>query len=181
MSPRNFHTRGRAGSSRRKTAWTSGPFTSAPASITAAGNTIVLTSQQAIVDGLTIVRIRGSFSAWLEVVTAAGDGFGSIAFGMAIVSENAAGIGVTAVPSPLDDIVWNGWIVHQVIAPVIGFSTTESENTGPVSQVRFDFDSKAMRKWANTDVIIAALAVTNEVGTATLTFGMRSRVLVKLP
>jgi len=170
-----------AGSNRRLTDWNEGPFTTAVQSISAAGTQIALTNSQATVEGLTIVRIRGEFVAWLETVTTIGDGFANAAFGMCIVNENAAGIGVTAIPSPLDDVTWDGWLVHRFFGPVIGFSTTESENTGVVSQVRMEVDSKAMRKFKATDVLVFVIGVAQEVGTATLTWGTRHRLLLKLP
>ena len=131
-------------------------------------------------DGLTTVRIRGQMSVWLEVVTAVGDGFLEVGFGICNVSENAFGVGATAVPSPLDDIGWDGWMWHQLLSPVLGFSVTEGENTGPLSQVRFDIDSKAMRKLKASDVTIGVGQVSGEVGTATLQFIADTRILDKL-
>ena len=149
-------------------------------SITAPGAFAWSIASQAALDDLTIVRVRGNLSVWLEVVTAIGDGFSQVGFGICNVTENAAGIGVTAIPSPLADIAWDGWLWHQLITPMIGFSVTEGENTGPLSQVRFDIDSKAMRKTHNTDNIVGVAEIQGEIGTAILQFMADTRILDKL-
>ena len=170
-----------AGSSRRKTAWSLGPRQVGLPSMTAPGAQLWAGGSQALVDQLTLVRVRGSIAVWLEVVTAIGDGFLQVAHGICNVSENAFGIGVTAVPHPLTDIGWNGWLWHSLMSPVVGLSVTESENTGTLSQVRFELDSKAMRKIRESDVLIGVTEVGTEIGTATLQFVAETRVLDKLP
>jgi len=148
--------------------------------VTANGALLFAVNAQMLLNDLTIVRMRGEFSAWLEVVTSIGDGFSRMALGFAIVSENAAGIGVTAVPAPLTDVGWDGWFYHKQFGPIQGFSVTESDNTGPASQIRMEIDSKAMRKGHASDVIVGVLEVAGEVGAATLTFGCATRILSKL-
>ncbi len=137
-------------------------------------------NENLLTDGLTIVRIRAQIAFWLEVVTTIGDGFASAAFGMCVVNENAFGVGLTAIPDPIGDSGWDGWMVYQALAPIMGFSVTESENTGIISQFRMDIDSKAMRKFKESDVLVGVLSVDDEVGAATLTWGLQSRILVKL-
>ena len=128
-----------------------------------------------------MVRFRGSACFWLEVVTAIGDGFANVGLGFCKVSENAFGIGVTAVPQPLTDIGWDGWFYHKLLSPIVGLSVTEGDNTGPLSMVRVDIDSKAMRKFADTDLLIGVVQVAGEIGTATLQFLGQIRILDKLP
>ena len=135
---------------------------------------------QAVDAGLTIVRIHGELVMWLEAVGTIGDGFVRGAFGMCVVSENASGVGITAVPHPIDDNTWGGWIVHRSFGPLMGLSVTESDNTGPLSVIRTQIDSKSMRHFKETDVLIAALALTNEIGVATVSWGFQSRILLKL-
>ena len=167
-------------SSRRKSSWAGGPAQTSLPSITAAGAFLWATGSQATVAGLTMVRLRGNLCVWLEVVTAIGDGFHDVGFGICNVSENAFGVGVTAVPQPLTDIGWDGWLWHKLLSPVLGFSVTEGDNTGPLSQVRIEIDSKAMRKTKETDFLIGVAQVGNETGTATLQFGANTRILDKL-
>ena len=170
----------RGGSNRRKTSWSAGPSQVNLPSITADGAFLWATGSQVLNDGLTMVRVRGSLGVWLEVVNAIGDGFNQVAFGICNVSENAFGIGVTAVPSPLSDVGWDGWLWHKILSPVLGFSVTEGENTGTISQLRVDIDSKAMRKLKATDVTIGVGQFLSETGTATLQFLAETRILDKL-
>jgi len=172
--------RGR-GSSRRSTSWNVGPSQGGLPSITAGGAFLWDTGAQVALEGLTLVRIRGQMSIWLESVGTIGDGFFASAFGLCVISENAFGVGVTAIPSPITDVAWDGWLWHSFVGPIMGFSVTESENTGPVSQVRMDIDSKAMRKLKLSDVIVGVGEFSTEVGVTILQFGARTRALVKLP
>jgi len=169
------------GSSRRRTDWSGGPRTGAALTATAAGNNLVSTGSQVLSEGMTLIRFRGEFVAWLESVGSVGDGFSRWAVGVCNVTENAFGIGVTAVPDPVVDAAWDGWLYHRNLGPIIGLSVTESENTGPLSQVRMEVDSKAMRKQRNTDFTIACVSFQDEVGVATVAFGFQSRILDKLP
>ena len=171
----------RTGSSRRRVSWGLGPLTNGAQVVTSAGSTLFATNAQTTLDDLTLVRLRGEFAMWLEVVGSIGDGFSRVGLGFCVVTENAAGIGISAVPSPLADIGWDGWFYHRVFAPIFGFSVTESENTGPVSQVRTEIDSKAMRKTHLTDVVVGVLETAGEVGVASLAFGAETRMLFKLP
>ena len=167
--------------SRWRVSWQEGPLTNGVQTATANGAILWAVNQSAAVDDLTIVRLRGELSIWLEVVTAIGDGFPRAAIGFCVVNENAAGIGVTAVPSPLVDISWDGWFYHQLIGGIQGLSVTESENTGPLSQVRLVIDSKVMRKMHQTDAIMVVMEFSGEVGAATVAFAGGTRVLMKLP
>ena len=135
-------------------------------------------AQEATEDGLTIVRTRGEFNAGLSLITGSLDGYPRVAFGLCIVNQNAAGVGVTAVPSPLDDIRWDGWFFHW-IGSFIGLSATETNAAG-VAIARVPIDSKAMRKLKSTDNVVGVAAASNEVGTAQLNVMLNCRVLVKI-
>ena len=132
---------------------------------------------QALFDGLTIARIHGNITMWLEVVGSIGDGFDEAALGICNVSENAFGVGITAIPFPIADVGWEGWMFHKQLGPIVGLSVTEGENTGPISQVRLDFQTKSMRKTKASDVLVAVMELGTEIGVATLTLAMTSRVL----
>ena len=166
-------------SSRRTTLWNEGPFSQAIQSVTAAGLTIIGTGQSAF-GSTTIVRIRGEFVMWLEVVTAIGDGFTRGAVGIGIVTADAFGIGGTAMPSPGSNADWGGWMWYQSFGPLVGLSVTEADNSGRLSMVRFPIDTKAMRKMQPNEVLFGALSLSTEIGAATVSFGMNTRMLVKL-
>ena len=163
------------GSSRRQSSWEPGP---GGETSLIAGTVVELfgTSVQAATGGLTAVRLRGDLFVQLASNPAAiGDGYEG-AMGVGIVSENAAGIGVTAVPAPLTDVRWDGWLYHRFFT-VKGVSATLED--GPGASVRIDVDSKAMRKFNESDVMVAVLEVV-ERGTETVQATFQSRILLKL-
>ena len=133
-----------------------------------------------MVDGLTQVRLRGEYTYFLSVVTTIGDGFAKMAVGMCWVSENAAGVGITAIPTPLTDVAWDGWLFHRMHGNITGFSTTELL-TGPIDAQRVEIDSKAMRKTRATDVLVGVVELGTETGAASLVFSGVSRILLKIP
>ena len=167
----------RTGGARRKTSWELGPFGSV--GFTAASTSLIPTSSQATLPGLTLIRTRGELNVALSTVTTALDGYSRIGAGIGIVSENAAGVGVSAVPSPLVDINWDGWLWYWT-GSIFGVSTTVTNSEGPAN-VRIPIDSKAMRKWKETDVLVGVFEVDTEVGSAIGTAKLNTRVLVKLP
>ncbi len=126
-----------------------------------------------------MVRMHGEFTLVQALATSAGDGFQSFAVGVCIVTENAVGIGITAIPHPLTDIGWDGWWYHSVHAAVTSLETTEVAR-GPSSALRVPFETKSMRKLKETDVIVGVVELGTEIGTASVDFTARSRILVKL-
>ena len=161
---------------RRRVSWGTGP--SGTVTIAAASVNLFGSGAQFATDDLTLVRTRGVLSIAMDSAGSNGDGFDELAFGMAVVSENAAGIGVTAVPDPLADIAWDGWVVHWT-GPVWGPTTALLE--GGVSNFQVEINSKGMRKTHQSDVLVALLSAGTEVGVASITAKLMSRVLVKLP
>ena len=164
-----------SGIRRRAVGWEPGPRgILSPASTASSlfGTTVV-----AIVDDITIVRTRGELLLLLLTSSVAQGGF-DWAFGMCVVSQNAAGVGATAIPAPRTDDQWDGWFVHQMGA-LKSIGATVGTGLGG-SQVRIPIDSKAMRKLGETDTIVAMLEVT-EVGTATMHAELISRMLIKAP
>ena len=175
-------TRGRGVvSSRRKTGWNEGPF-STILSLAAAGSTAWSTGQQSLLDGQTIVRLRGEFSYSIVAAASANDGFDAMAVGVCIISENAQGIGVTATPQPLSDIGWDGWLYHRLVTGIKALTTDAGETWGNAgsAQGRVEIDSKAMRKFRATDVIVGVVEMGTEVGAATVHFHARTRMLFKV-
>ncbi len=150
---RGFQTRP-IRSNRRKTGWFEGPFHDI-SSLVSAGSTVWLTGQTATDDGLTLVRLRGEACLSLRLATAVGDGFDGFAMGICIVTGNAAGVGITAIPKPLTDIDWDGWIWHQLGGHITGLETTEVQRG--FHALRIPIDSKAMRKFKASDVIVGVV------------------------
>jgi len=134
-----FITRG--GVRRRETLWIDLPLTET--TMTAAGGTIIYSGSAALLAlrPFTIVRthiqlmVRSDQSAASEVFQAA--------YGEVVVSDQAAAIGVTAVPTPLTDLssdLWHAW------KSLSGFF--EFGNSTGISQMGVigELDSRAMRK-----------------------------------
>ena len=128
--------------------------------------------------GLTIVRTRGELLVYL---TGAGgaktEGF-RYAFGMCVVSENAAGVGVTAVPGPITDIGWDGWFVYE--SGTVAQMFTGLGEASPSQSSRISIDSKAMRKVKQSDVILGVIEFDEQGDGAEVSANLACRILVKL-
>ena len=97
------------------------------------------------------------------------------AVGMAVVSDQASAVGVTAVPTPTTELGSDLWYLHQVCLGRTLFSTAAAFDA--VGGVRYDIDSKAMRKVNNDqDLILVAESDATQSGAI---FNMMGRFLIK--
>ena len=167
--PRNF-VRGQ----RRKVSWSLG-VGGPTGAITASAIVLLPVAAQALLDDLTLIRVHGEIQVSLVSASAVGEGY-NWAFGMCNVTENAFGIGVTALPDPLGDIGWDGWFVHMQGNM---FARDATPLDDPNLLIHRVIDSKAMRKTHNTDVIVGIFSAI-ESGTAVLRGDVRTRILDKL-
>ena len=177
LSRRN--TRFPRSSARRKTGWSLGPRGTST-TVSSTGTVLFATGTIILLDAVTLIRTRGQLVMNLETADAAGSGF-EWAFGMCFVNENAASVGVTAVPDPVADIAWDGWFVYET-GTLLSRQATAGLLDAP-SQSNTDLiriDSKAMRKTHISDVAFGVLGVT-ELGTSTMRAFIQSRMLFKLP
>jgi len=172
---------------RRKTSWSTGPKTGVDGStqvITASGSTLATTTAVAALDGITLVRTRGSMLLALRSADAAGSGFTG-AFGIAKVTSAAAVAGVASIPTPITEEDWDGWLYHQYFSLIavaqIAAVAAAAEDFAEVvcAALRIDVDSKAMRKFQVEETLVAVLEV-SEVGTAVMAWQFNSRTLSKL-
>ena len=161
-------------STRRLTAWAAGPRTAAVQTIAANGSFVATTTSELLVPRSTLVRLRGELLLFLVSATAQGDGF-EVGFGVCNISQNAAGIGATAIPQPLTDVGWDGWLAYWRG----GIFRAGSGLIDDASQMRRVIDSKSMRKAVQTDTLVAVVEVIIQ-GTASLRWSFTSRVLDKL-
>ena len=90
----------------------------------------------------TILRTVGTLMVSSDQLAASEDQIG--AFGMYIVNDVAATLGVTALPGPITDIADDGWYVYVPICQRFGFSDATGWNAD--FGLRYPFDSKAKRK-----------------------------------
>ena len=127
---------------------------------TIAGNTAVLLATFVLTNpGIdeTILRSLASFIIRSDQLVATESQVGAL--GMIIVSDQAAGVGITAVPHPVTDIDDDGWFVHMPIAQAIYFG----DATGFTHIPGGSFDSKAKRVVHDGQTI--ALVVENVTAT----------------
>ena len=120
---------------------------------------------------LTIVRTVGSLSVQSDQNVAVEYPFG--AWGMAIVSDQAVAIGVTAVPNPVSNVTSDLWFAYG------SFSAEGSASTNvgrPLMQFPFDFRSQ--RKVQDGENVI--IVVANASAADGLNFVLNLRFLVKL-
>ena len=90
----------------------------------------------------TILRVRGAFFFLSDQAVAGENQFGG--FGLGIVSEQAASIGISAIPHPVTDGADGLWMVHQFFASSFDFQS--AVGIAPRAGQSIVIDSKAMRK-----------------------------------
>jgi len=165
-------------SQRRKTSWSIGPEdidggTAASADELWSGGVTLNVPE------VTIVRIRGLIRVYLNSAAALADGF-EFACGIGLVTNEAFAGGATAIPSPLGDEDWDGWMFHSY-GDVRSVSATFATGPNAFSAVfQIDIDSKSMRKW-NDGMTLFGKTQWVESGTASTTMHAVSRVLLLLP
>ena len=170
-----FHSRGTV---RRKSSWQVGPGDSTPL-VFSTSSEDAYSGLNIIADGITLVRTRGSFSAFLTGATASGDGF-HCALGIGIVSSQVFGQGVLSMPHPIEQVSWDGWLYHRFFDLHMGDSIGGGGSNQACGVAQFEVDSKAMRKVAVNEVIFAMVEVIENT-TATMECYFDSRLLFKLP
>ena len=97
---------------------------------------------------------------------------------MAVVSDQAEAIGVTAVPTPITDMASDLWFVHQLLYNEFTFAdATGFEDRG---QEQYVIDSKAMRKVEDGEDVVVVGESASGAGTGGFVMAVGGRVLVKL-
>ena len=171
------HARSNRGQ-RRPVSWAVGPQ-DAGGTISTSGKTIWSSSiSESVADEKTIVRIRGGGRILLKTAAAAGDGF-LVALGICVAESVAATLGVTALPGPLTDSDWDGWMWHKVLFCQSVTATIADGVNASSASVQYDIDSKAMRKWDQGAQLVIGMIETTELGTASMEHNASSRMLLK--
>jgi len=165
----------RGGGMRRETLWL---FASESVSALALATTAVISNSlnaaALAMRPFTVVRSRIHLSLTSDQTAGSEDQVA--AFGIAVVSDQAVAIGVTAVPTPVTDLGSDLWLAHQYMTASIGLNTA----VGFDSQfaTNFDLDSKAMRKVEEgQDLVLVKERGTNGDGVSLFSAG---RILIKL-
>jgi len=127
---------------------------------------------------VTIVRLRGFVAMYQQVSSTAGTGFFG-AHGIGLVSNEAVAVGATAVPGPLSEDDWDGWLWHSYFdVRAITGTIADGVNSASVVQ-RTVIDSKAMRKFDPAMTLIGVTEVV-ESNAGTLEVQGSSRMLIKV-
>jgi len=175
----NLTTQGR--SPRRKSSWDLGPGGTADTTFTASGSAIIASGAISILDGTTIVRIRGEVLAYLEATASAGEGF-RVGVGILLSEVEAFVAGISALPTPLAQMDHEDWVWHTIFGLrsagiVSGGAATDRDVAGAVTQARrIEIDSHAMRKF-DAGKILVLVAEVVEIGAASMNIGGETRML----
>ena len=181
MAGRRGNFRARGLTTRRLTGWDIGPDSSSgTVSITSGTKTIIGTVVSFLVDGLTIVRIRGTFSYYIRIAQTVFDGFDNAVVGMCLVTDDARIAGSASVPGPVTDDEWDGWMFHKWLPAIISPATANIDPSGGGFLHELEIDTKAMRKVTDNESLIFVFEGT-EIGAVTMEVDMNTRILVKLP
>ena len=167
---------------RRKTAWTSGPGSTANTVVTSSTVAFLGSAIVPQVEGLTIVRIRGELEMHLSLATNSNDGFrGAIGIGLATTAAVVAGIASVSTPITEEDA--EIWLWHRYFAcnsPVPFTAGAAQDGPDIASSLRLEVDTRAMRKYPS-EMSLYAVIEPVETGVATLNVSFNTRMLVKLP
>ncbi len=162
----------RGGRNRRESVWIGG--TDVRTAIATATTASLVTSLNAAALALrpfTVVRTRGFM--YLMSDQAAAAEFQTVAVGMAVVSDQAVAIGVTALPTPVTDSASDLWYLYEWLAG----NATDLTDLAIGGQFK-EIDSRAMRKVEDgQDVVMLVESGAQTNGMNIHTF---QRTLIKL-
>ena len=146
--------------SRLRTRKTWGGFTSGAAWVAVAGSQSSILGSFVAGTDVTVLRTRGllSIRSDQEGIDEEVNG----ALGLAVVSEDAFGIGVTAVPTPIADIGSDAWLMWMPFSHAFRFAAAVGLNE-PI-QSMFTIDSKAMRKFHADERVVVVIENEPTVG-----------------
>ncbi len=157
---------------KRDTAWFQ--FLGNRNTMTAAGGTIYYSLNAAALALRPFTVVCSRFELFLLSDNAAGAELQAAAFGFAVVSDQAAAIGVTAVPTPVTDMGSDLWLLYKYCLGSGNVAGTLSGQQG----FTYSVDSKAMRK-VDIGQDLVGVAELDAVGSG-LSLTVAGRMLVKL-
>ncbi len=163
----------RGGAMRRETLWLDGPFTSNNlASTNAATLTASLNVAALALRPFTIVRVHGGIHVRSDQ-TGASEAYG-VFMGMAVVSDQAVAVGITAVPTPDTDMDSDAWFLHLGIFSRFEFISGVGVETQ--NGIFKEYESKAMRRVEDGFDMVQTIECPSTSGNVTDYF----RMLIKL-
>jgi len=168
MAPRRFAHR--SSGSRRATVWAF--IAAADTSLSAAGGTLVTTSNAALLALRPFTIVRTYIEWQLRSDQAAAIEFQNMAIGMAVVSEEAATAGVGSIPTPVTEAGSDLWFLH---GNQWGDESNLTDRTR--SSTRGLIESKAMRRVEDGQTIVSVVELGILSGCVLSTVG---RFLIKV-
>ena len=168
-------SRGRSSSPRRESLWVD--LGASATNLTAAGATLILSANAALLAmrPFTIVRTHMIWELSSDQVVATE--VYSAAIAAAVVSDQAVGIGVTAVPTPITD---QGSDLFFMWDAAIGKYEFHSDVGVQEVGILCDIDSKAMRRVNDDQDVVFVIENAAAIGTDGSTLRALGRMLVKL-
>jgi len=133
-------------SSKRLTEWI-GPALQQYITVATTGATLIASGP--FESPVTIVRTRGHVSIKPSDVTVDLNIVGAV--GIGIVSAEALGVGITAIPEPFTDADWGGWYYHRMFSYALEVVSQIGEH---FIEWDFEIDSKAMRKIGSNEAFV---------------------------
>ncbi len=164
---------------RRSTAWELGTGGTTSTNLFSSTATFIGSAVTPLIDGNTIIRIRGFLKVVLLSTDAVSGGF-SGAFGIGLASEAAVAAGIASVPTPITEQGSENWLYWRAFA-VDAVTATIADGVNAFGSVfEVEIDSKAMRKFPE-DLSIYACTEVVEAGVSSANVWHDSRLLIKLP
>ena len=174
MARRAFRPGAAAISQKRLTSWFQ--FLPASAALSVTGGTLMFSLNAAALALRPFTIVRTRFLVGIVSDQAAASEDYAAAFGMAVVSDEAVAVGVTAVPTPITQMASDFWFVHQMMFGSFLFGDVTGFNESVMTQ--YEIDSKAMRKVdIGQDLVVVAEFSTVGSGSIVTAGG---RMLVKV-
>jgi len=137
---------------RSATDWSASLPVSAFTTIVASG-TLLAEVFTPIAGGETVLRTRGLFSYMSDQSAAIESQIGAV--GIGVVSEQAASVGITAVPFPATDASWGGWLWHSYFQSRLEFLSATGFDPNMAHNIVID--SKAMRKVGENERLVVVV------------------------
>jgi len=150
-------------SQRRPTGW-SGVVAGAFPIVPAFSKVLLATFVPNVISGVTIRRLRGSFSIISDQSAASETQNGAI--GACVVGDLAVAAGVASIKDPVTDVEDDTWLWYQ--------SFNLKNEVGEFGRMQFEIDSKAMRKVEIGNSLVFV------VGNAQLAFGFQVALSVRV-
>ena len=158
---------------KRLTSWFQ--FQNNSATMTVTGGTVLFSLNAAALALRPFTVVRSHFEVMLSSDQAAAIETQFAAFGIAVVSDQASGAGVTALPTPFTDMASDLWFVHR------NLMADESNLTDRTrSSSKFSIDSKAMRKVDIGQDIVVVGEFSSGAGGGGVVLVVAGRMLVKV-